>query len=274
MHALQVETLGFNPWHSVVFPSTTRSKLSPLEAAPKHHRICSTKKLIHLHVCGRMCAHACIQSLRKSRRLNAIFNLLKVSLRYHSYQQHSKGCSSQTLLGFYKGSLSSYRILPSPFTQKGACFISSLRKYFLPHHLPASPRAKLQSQSKAPVWPHYKMASRKGSLPLASGERVFGAFPALLGQLPGSCRQDTSDWGFPQREVLPGPQQGASVPWRRAGPALPGGRMGFLGQQMSRQENKRVGDASTSTQRTQGAMGRVYSCHSDLPLTQIFFSGR
>lgn len=127
-----METLDFNPWHSVVFPSTTRSELSPLEAAPRHHRTCSTKKLIHLHVCGHMCAYACIQSLRKSRRLNAIFNLLKVSLRYHSYQQHSKGCSSQTLLGFYKGRLSGYRILPSPFTQKEHASFHPLGSTFFP----------------------------------------------------------------------------------------------------------------------------------------------
>lgn len=85
-----------------------------------------------------------------------------------------------------------------------------LHKYFLPHHFP-SPHSKGFSLAIIVKWP-----LSGASLPLAiGGRRVFGAFPALLGQLPGPCSQDTSDWGSPLRGVLPGPQQGASGTWLR-----------------------------------------------------------
>lgn len=144
MHALQVETLGFNPWHSVVFPSTTRSKLSPLEAAPKHHRICSTKKLIHLHVCGRMCAYACIQSLRKSRRLNAIFNLLKVSLRYQLPTTQQR-----LLLPDPLGILQRQPLKLSDFAKPIHTERSML--HFIPQEVLSSPSPSSLPQSKAPV---------------------------------------------------------------------------------------------------------------------------
>lgn len=99
----------------------------------------------------------------------------------------------------------------------------------------ALPLPSCPSGAKARPGHHSKMASMSGS-PLSEWRRNIWSISGLFGQWPGPCSQDTSDWGSRRRGGLPGPRQGASVPWLRACPKLPGGRKGSLGQQMSGQE--------------------------------------
>lgn len=86
-----------------------------------------------------------------------------------------------------------------PLTYKDTFLVHSPFDMELPPQLPSYHSKGQQGCS------HYKMASLSSLPPsrIYRGRRVFGAFPALLGQLPGPCSQDTCDWGSLWRGGLP-----------------------------------------------------------------------
>lgn len=124
-------------------------------------------------------------------RADTIFNLvLKVRFRHHCCQRHSLASQQRKSSGL-PGRGRQARRPGNSQLRRGRLLGSLLGRPSL--HFP-SPEQRLRRGH------HYKMASPRGLPPPAgAGRRVFGAFPALPGQLPGPSGQDTSDGGSPQR---------------------------------------------------------------------------